>query len=85
MIILVRNVLLRKKCFFRALPKLHPPPPSPQFGQLLQCFADVEIQDLKVSLGLKILYMLYNILYKYNLKQFKAQIICLLEEIDSFY
>ena len=42
------------------------PPPSPKFGQLLQRFADVEIQDLKVSLGLKILYILYNILYKYT-------------------
>ena len=43
------------------------PPPSPKFGQLLQRFADVEIQDLKVSLGLKILYILYDILYRYNL------------------
>ena len=24
-------------------------PPSPQFGQLVQLFSDVEIQDLKVS------------------------------------
>ena len=37
----------------------------PQFGQLVQLFSDVEIQDLKVSLGLKILY----ILYKFNLKK----------------
>ena len=35
---------------------------------------------------LKILYTLYNILYIYNLKkQFKVQIIGILEEIDSFY
>ena len=38
------------------------PTPSPQFGQLVQLFFNVEIQDLKVSLGLKILYILY-ILY----------------------
>ena len=34
------------------------PPPFPQFGQF---FSGVEIQDLKVSLGLKILYIHYNI------------------------
>ena len=57
--------------------------PSPQFGQLVQLFSDVEIQDLKVSLGLKIL---YNIQYLCNLKkQFKVQIIGILEETDSFY
>ena len=39
------------------------PPPLPQFGQLVKLFSDVEIQDLKVSLELKILYILYNILY----------------------
>ena len=37
------------------------------FGQLLQLFSQVKIQDLKVSLGLKILYIHYNILYIYNL------------------
>ena len=36
-------------------------PPFPQFGQLVQLFSDVEIQDLKVSLGLKILHIHYNI------------------------
>ena len=30
-----------------------PLPPSPQFEQLVQLFSDIEIQDLKVSLGLK--------------------------------
>ena len=45
-----------------------PFPPSPQFGQLVQLFSDVKIQDLKVSLELKIKYVLYNILYIYNLK-----------------
>ena len=36
--------------------------PFSQFGQLLQLVSDVEIQDLKVTLELKILYILYNIL-----------------------
>ena len=31
-------------------------------------FSEVEIQDLKVSLELRILYILYNILYICNLK-----------------
>ena len=55
---------LKKNFFFRALPELpKPPPPSPQFGQLGPLFSDVKIQDLKVSLELKILYILYDILY----------------------
>ena len=59
----------QKKNFFRALPEFpNPPPPWPQFGQLGPLFSDVKIQDLKVSLELKILYMLYNILYICNLK-----------------
>ena len=37
-------------------------------GQLVQLFSDVKIQDLKVSLELRILYILYNILYICNLK-----------------
>ena len=45
--------------------QITPPPP---FGQRVQLFSELEIQYLKVSLGLKILYILYNILYKYNLK-----------------
>ena len=45
-----------------------PFPPSPQFGQLVQLFSDVEIQYLNDSLGLKILYVLFIILYMYNLK-----------------
>ena len=44
------------------------PPPAPQFGKLVQLFSDVKIQDLKVNLELKRLYILYNILYIYNLK-----------------
>ena len=37
------------------------PPPWPQFGQLGPFFSEVKIQDLKVSLELRILYVLYNI------------------------
>ena len=49
-------------------------PLSPKFGQLVQLFSDVEIQDLKVSLGLKILYI-------YNLKkQFKDKMMILLDQ-----
>ena len=59
----------QKNVFFRALPELpKPTPPWPQFGQLGPLFSEVEIQDLKVSLKLKILYILYNILYICNLK-----------------
>ena len=59
----------KKNVFFRALPKLpNPPPPWPQFGQIGPLFSEVEIQDLNVSLELKILYILYDILYICNLK-----------------
>ena len=47
---------------------LNPSPPWPQFGQLGPLFSEVEIQDLKVSLELRILYILYDILYICNLK-----------------
>ena len=64
----------------------HLHPPALKFWQLLQFFSDVEIQDLKVGLGLKILYILYKIQYIYNLKkQINVQIIGILKEIDSFY
>ena len=54
------------------------------FGQLVQLFSDVEIQDLEVRL--KILYILHNLLYIYNLmKQIKVQIVGALEDIDSSY
>ena len=60
-------------------------PPSPPFGQLVQLFSDVEIQDSKVSLGLKILCVLYIILHIYNPKeQITVQIIGILGEIDFF-
>ena len=58
----------KKNVLFRALPELPNPPPWPQFGQLGPLFSEVEIQDLKVSLELRILYILYNILYICNLK-----------------
>ena len=71
----IREIWLRegvnwkKNVFFRALPELpKPPPPWPQFGQLGPLFSEVKIQDLKVSLELRILYILYNILYICNLK-----------------
>ena len=45
--------------------RLWPTPLSP-IWTTFTTFSDVEIQDLKVSLGLKILYILYDI---YNLKR----------------
>ena len=58
----------KKKFSFGHCPNSLTPPPWPQFGQLGPLFSDVKIQDLKVSLELKILYILYNILYICNLK-----------------
>ena len=58
-----------KKTFsFGHCPNPLNPPPWPQFGQLGPLFSEIEIQDLKVSLELRILYILYNILYICNLK-----------------
>ena len=51
----------KKLPFFWNLSKLHPPAPTPQFGQIVQLFSDVEIQDLKVSLGLKMLCIHYDL------------------------
>ena len=57
----VRDDLLRKNCCsFGFCPNYLPPSRSHQFGQLVQLVSDVEIRDLKVSLGLKILYVLYT-------------------------
>ena len=66
------------------LPK--PPTPLPQFGQLGPLFSEVKIQDLKVSLELKILYIYYIIycIYMQPKKQLKVQYIGIFEEIDSF-
>ena len=47
---------------------LNPPPHDPNSGNLVLFFSEVKIQDLKVSLELKILYILYDILYICNLK-----------------
>ena len=58
----------KKNVFFRALPELPKPPPWPQFRQLGPLFSEVKIQDLKVILELKILYILYDILHICNLK-----------------
>ena len=41
----------------------YPNYPSPQFGQLVHFLSDIEIQELKDSLGLKMLDMLNSILY----------------------
>ena len=55
---------LKKNVFFWALPELRNPPPlDPNLGNLVLFFSEVKIQDLKVSLELKVLYILYNILY----------------------
>ena len=65
----IREDLNRKKTFaFGHCPNHLDPPPWPQFGQLGPLFLEVEIQDLKVSLELRILYVLYIILYICNLK-----------------
>ena len=50
-----------KNVFFRALS-------WPQFGQLVQLLSQVIIQDWKVDWWLKILHILYNMLYTNNLK-----------------
>ena len=60
----LRDILLRKYCFsFGFCPNYLPLASPPQVGQLVQLFPDVEIQDLKDSLGLKLLYVLYVVLY----------------------
>ena len=62
----LREDINRKKTFsFGHCPNhLNPPsPPMAPIGQPGPLFSEVEIQDLKVSLELRILYVLYNILY----------------------
>ena len=58
-----REGLLRKNCCSFGFCPNFLLPPSPPFGQLVQLFSDAKIQDLRVSLELKILYIQYNILY----------------------
>ena len=73
-----------KKCFLLDFVQITFPPPSPNLDNLYKLTtSDIEIQDLIVSLGLKILYVLY-IIYVQPKTKFKVQIISILEEIDSF-
>ena len=58
----------KKTCSFGHCPNHLNPPPWPEFRQLGPLFSEVEIQDLKISLELRILYILYNILHISNLK-----------------
>ena len=58
-------------------------PPLTPIRATWSFLSEVKIQDLKVSLELKILYILYDILQPK--KQLKAQYIGISEEIDSFY
>ena len=64
----LREGILRKNCCSSGFCPNYLPPPLPQFGQLVQLFSGVEIQDWKVSLGLDIL---YNTLYIYSSLKFK--------------
>ena len=64
---------LKKDVFFRALPELPKPPHDPNSGNLV-LFSEVKIQDLKASLELKTVYILYDILYICNLKTVKSSI-----------
>ena len=52
---------LKKTFSFGHCPNYLTPPPWPQFGQLGPLFSEVEIQDLKVSLELRILYIYFII------------------------
>ena len=83
----LRDVLLRKNsCSFGFCPNYFPPLILPPIWTTCTAFSSVEIQNFKVSLGLKRLYILHITLciYIYNLKkQFKVKIIGILEEIDS--
>ena len=59
---------MKKKTFsFGHCPNYLKPPTTP-IRATWSFFSDVKIQDLKVSLELRILYILYNILYICNLK-----------------
>ena len=65
----IREGVNGKKTFsFGHCPNHLTPPPDPNSGNLVLFFSEVKIQDLKVSLELKLLYILYNILYICNLK-----------------
>ena len=63
------DINTKKNVFFRALPESPNPPPLTPIRATWSFFLEVKIQDLKVSLELKILYnILYDILYICNLK-----------------
>ena len=63
----LREGLNGKKTFsFGHCPNHLNPPPLTPIRATSSFFLDVKIQDLKVSLELEILYILYNILYIYN-------------------
>ena len=53
----------KKLLFLWILSKSPPPPPRPPIGHLVHHFADINIQDLKVSLELKILCATYHTTY----------------------
>ena len=75
-----------KKRFLLGIARITKTPPITPIRATWSFFSEVKIQDLKVSLELRILYILYNILYICNLKkQLKVQYIGIFEEIDSFY
>ena len=63
----LREDINGKKTFFRALPE-SPKPPLTPIQATWSFFSDDKIQDLKISLELRILYILYNILHISNLK-----------------
>ena len=73
-LILGKRSIEKRTFSFGHCPNYLTPTPWPQFGQLGPLFSEVEIQDLKVSLELRILYILYNILYICNLKTVKSSI-----------
>ena len=68
-IVIIREDLNRKKTFsFGHCPNHLNPPPDPNSGNLVLFISEIKFQDLKVSLELKLLNILYNILYICNLK-----------------
>ena len=59
----------KKKRFLSGIARIpQPPPPLTPIQATWSFFSDVKIQDLKISLELRILYILYNILHISNLK-----------------
>ena len=73
----------KKRFSFGLCPNSLPPPLTP-IRATWSFFSDVKIQGLKVSLELRILYILYTV-YMQPKKQLKVQYIGIFEEIDCFY